>query len=651
MDILAAKEEYTTAMRLGQKECRERLSAGKSQYPAVLDDILGDTIVTYQTLGHIEIPAERIKGIRSAGRTTTFSASFLPLAKPNTEFASKWVNLCMAHLGETGIRDPITCYEYLGNFYVEEGNKRVSVLRYFGATRISAIVTRVLPAHSDDSRIKAYYEFLDFYKVSKLYTIQFRRPGDYPKLLALLGKEPDEVWTDEERRTFTAYFQYFLDAFVSLGDTVKGILAEEALLMWLKIHPYKDLGQLSASQLRKSLSALWPDVVSSTKQAEVKTSAAPAPETLGNIISRFISPTPGCVRVAFVHQLNPDVSAWVIGHEDGRKHLEKTFGALVECHSYYNANTDEAAEQLMEQAVTDGAQIIFTTAPKLNRITLKFAVQYPKIHFFNCSVDLPYSSVRAYYGRIFEAKFIAGAIAGAMAQDDRIGYVGSNPIVGVPASINAFALGALMTNPRAQIELRWSCCEGTPQQDFFRDGIRVISNRDVPTQDKQFTAFCNYGTYQLDDEGSLVSLASPVWVWGKFYQIVVESALAGTLKDDKANLRAVNYWLGMDSGVIDISLSDQLPTGVRMLAEVLRASMRERTLDPFRRKLVAQDGTVISDGSRRLTPDELLRMDWLCHNISGSIPTFDELLPVSQSLVRELGVYKDQLPVLKENIT
>ena len=205
-----------------------------------------------------------------------------------------------------------------------------------------------------------------------------------------------------------------------------------------------------------------------------------------------------------------------------------------------------------------------------------------------------------------------------------------------------------MTNPRAQIELRWACCPGSPQQDFFRDGIRVISNRDVPSQHKSFVAFCNYGTYQMDDEGSLVPLASPVWAWGKFYQIVVASALAGTLKDDKANLRAINYWLGMDSGVIDIKLSDQLPTGVRMLAEVLRDAMRERTLDPFRRKLIAQDGRIINDGSRSLTPDELLRMDWLCHNVIGSIPAFDELLPASQSIVRELGIYKDKIPVVKE---
>jgi len=87
-----------------------------------------------------------------------------------------------------------------------------------------------------------------------------------------------------------------------------------------------------------------------------------------------------------------------------------------------------------------------------------------------------------------------------------------------------------------------------------------------------------------------------------------------------------------------------------MMAELLRKSMRERTLDPFRRKLTAQDGRIISDGSRRLSPDELLRMDWLCHNVVGSIPAFDELIPTSQSLVRELGIYKDQIPALKENL-
>ena len=652
MEFIEAKEEYVAALRRAQREYKDRTFAGKNPHPAVLDELLDDNAANVvQDIGLVEIPAQRIVGTRSAGRISTFSASFLPLAKPSSEFAIKWITLCQAHMGEVGIRDPISCFEYLGNFYVQEGNKRVSVLRYFGAPRIPGTVKRILPQRSEEPRIKAYYEFLEFYKSSKLYIIQFRRPGDYAKLLAHLGKDPADIWTEDERRTFNAYFHYFLDAFDSLNVALSDVLPEEALLMWLKINPYKDLGQLTATQLRKSLAALWPDVVTSTQQTEVTVEAAPIAESKSGILNWIMSSAPDQVHVAFVHQLDPLSSTWVLGHEDGRIHLEETFGEKVVCRSYYDANSDETAAVLIEQAIDEGAQIIFTTAPKLNRITLKFAVKYPKLHFFNCSVDLPYSSVRAYYGRIFEAKFITGAIAGAMAQDDRIGYVGSNPIYGVPASINAFALGALMTNPRAEIELRWSCCEGTPQADFFRDGIRIISNRDVPTQNKMYMEFCNYGTYQMDDQGGLIPLASPVWVWGKFYEIIVESALAGTLKDDKANLRAINYWLGMDSGVIDISLSDRLPIGVRTLAELLRTSMRERTLDPFRRKLTAQDGRIISDGSRRLSPDELLRMDWLCHNVMGSIPTFDEILPMSRSIVRELGVYKDQIPAIKEKST
>ena len=59
----------------------------------------------------------------------------------------------------------------------------------------------------------------------------------------------------------------------------------------------------------------------------------------------------------------------------------------------------------------------------------------------NCSASMPYTGVRTYYSRIYEGKFLTGAIAGAMSRDGLIGYVASNPIFGVPASINAFALG------------------------------------------------------------------------------------------------------------------------------------------------------------------------------------------------------------------
>ena len=646
-----ALDEYYQALRLGQREYRELMSAGKPVHPAVLDDILPD-ISTEAVLdvGLIEIPAERIVGTKSAGRITAFTPSFRPLLESKSEFGIKWINLCSAHLGDTGITDPILCYEYLGNFYVQEGNKRVSVLRHFGSPRIPGTVKRIMPKPSQDPRIRAYYEFIDFYKASRLYIIQFRRPGDYAKLLGFLGKKTGETWTEEERRTFNSYYHYFLEAFHSL-NVRDDILPEEALLLWLTLYPFQDLGRLSGTQLKKSLIALRNELVThSRKEDAVKVQTKAQDESRNSILSRIYSVLDQ-LDVAFIYQLEPEKSVWVTGHDEGRQHIEEVFGDRIKVRTYVGANTPEKTEELLEQAIQDGAEVVFTTAPPMSRATLRFALKYPKVRFLNCSVDQPYSSIRTYYGRIYESKFITGAIAGAMANDDRIGYIAAYPILGVPASINAFALGAQLTNPRAQVELRWSCLPGNPQADFFSDGIRVVSNRTAPTQVKQYMDFCRYGTFLMDDTGGLIALGTPIWVWGKFYEFIIRSILSGGMQRDKGDSTAVNYWLGMDSGVIGVEYSARLPEGVRQMAKILERGLKDGSVDPFRRKIIAQDGSIKNDGSHILSPDELLRMDWLCDNVVGQIPSFEEILPYSQNMVRELGIYRDQISTTEKEKT
>ena len=641
-----AADEYSLALKKGQREYKELTAAGRDPHPLVLDEILPPGFTdSVQEVGLMEIPAERIVGVKSAGRITAFSASFHPLLETKTEFAMKWMNLCKAHLGEAGIHDPILCYEYLGDFYVQEGNKRVSVLRHFGAPRIPSIVRRILPARNDDPRIKAYYEFLDFFKVSRLYTVQFRRPGDYARLLKHLGKKPEDVWTEEDRRNFNAYYHYFQEAFQALNKGQEEVLCEEALLLWLDLYPYQDLGRLTATELRTTLAALWEDVVS-TSQDAVQMETKPQEAAKAGIIERILS-VPDHLNVAFVHQMSPEESIWVQSHEEGRLHIEEVFGRKITTRSYFGASNAEKAEAAIEQAISDGAQVVFTTAPPLSRATLKAAVAYPRIRFLNCSVSQAYSSIRTYYGRIFEAKFITGAIAGAMAQNNRIGYIGSYPIFGSLASVNAFALGAQMTNPRAEVELRWTCVPGTPQEDFFADGIRVISNRE-PTQNLVQQDFCNYGTYLMDDLGELISLGSPIWVWGKFYEFVIRNIMNGGWKADKGEGKAVNYWLGMDSGIIDLDLSRKLPAGVRQMAKILRYGLLSGELDPFRRRIVAQDGTIKNDGTTTLTPEQLIHMDWLVENVVGAIPPIEEIELRSQPLIRELGIYRDKIPTEKE---
>ena len=646
MDLLEAREEYQKARRRAQKEIRELRMQGKRTVPAVLDNIIGENYTgTVQHIGIVNIPMDRVVGTKTAGRTTAFSPNFMPTLGTETEFAQKWMHLCVTHMSDEGIRTPIICYEYLGSFYVQEGNKRVSVMKHFGASQIPGTVYRVMPEEGNMPQV--YREFLSFYKATGLYDVQYRQAGDYEKLLSYLGKDISQEWTQRERRTFRAYFRYFKEAFQALRGRELDILPEEALLLWLKVYPFKDLGSLTGDEIKQALSRMWPDVVSLSQQSPVEVDILADTELKGSLLNMLLPGTPSHLNVAFVYQLNPEISTWAQAHEQGAEYMYKVLSDRVSIRHYYHADTPEEAEELLEQAVLDGAEVVFATTPKLSRPTLKMSVRYPRVKFLNCSVDAPYSSMRTYYSRVYEGKFITGAIAGAMANNDRIGYIGSYPILGVPASINAFALGAQLTNPRAKIDLRWSCQGGSPVEDFIASGINVISNRDVPTNDNKYLEFGTYGTYMVED-GKLYPLGSPTWLWGHFYENVILSILNGSWHKSKNNPHAVNYWWGMDSGVIDVQLADSLPEGLAQLTHMLREGLRNGTFEPFHRKLVAQDGRIINDGSRDLTPEELLHMDWLCENVIGEIPAFDQIAPFARDMVRELGVYRDTIPMEKE---
>ena len=80
-------------------------------------------------------------GTKTESRSNAFAGIFVPILRENTEFAYKWAVTGASHVNE-GIRDPIKAYEYMNKFYVEEGNKRVSVLKYYDAVSVPGVVTR-----------------------------------------------------------------------------------------------------------------------------------------------------------------------------------------------------------------------------------------------------------------------------------------------------------------------------------------------------------------------------------------------------------------------------------------------------------------------------------------------------------------------------
>lgn len=643
------KEHYRQALKAAHKEQRQHVQRGTYPYLQILDEILPAYMTAGEVnLGLINIPIDKIVGTKTKGRTHAFAANFMPLLGEDSEFGLKWRNLCNAHLSDTGIRDPIFCYEFLGRFYVQEGNKRVSVLKYFGAASVPGNVIRILPAESASMEVVAYREFLTYYPLTKLYEVSFTQLGAFPKLQAAMGYDMDHEWTEEEKRRFLSGHCFFAEQFRKLGGGELPITTADAMLEWLKVYPFSKIKKMSTQELYRSLEAMWPEIkaIGSKNGIEVHTKDVSL-EDKDYRNRRTFSMMPSYLNIAFIHEMKPENSNWIRAHEEGIDHLEETMGEQVVVQRFAGVGAGEMAEKAMEIAVKNGAEIIFTTTASLITACRRVSARHPEVKVFNCSVCMPYTDIRTYYSRIYEGKFISGAIAGALSKGDDIGYIASYPIYGVPAGINAFALGAQLTRTNARIHLRWSCMDGDPVKELREQNINMISSLDIP---QQACKEGQWGTFRILADGQTELIASPYWDWGAFYVQITRSFLSREWDASvfgKREDHAVNYWWGIASGVVGLQWTDKLPEGTKTLASLLKEDFKLGTLDPFRRKIVSQDAVIRNDGTKVFTAEEILHMDWLCDNIFGSIPTYGELNEKGKSIARLQGIYRDSIPPQK----
>lgn len=628
--------DYEKAYRMGKKE---------GGTPAVLDDILKERNITASggiPLGLVQIPAEQIVGTKSAARSAAFSKGFYPLLKADTEFAAKWMALYQAHLDE-GIREPVKAYEFMNRFYIEEGNKRVSVLKFVGAVSVLGTVTRIIPPHSEDKETRIYYEFMDFYHLSGVNYIWFSQPGSFAKLQYLLGKRPDEEWSDDDKLDFSSAYTRFSAEFEARGGKKLEVLPGDAFLSFIGLYGYEVIKNMTAAELKEKLAKSWDEfkLLRTEQSLELQMDPADEKDIKKNIFERLFPISVPKQKVAFIHEETAETSAWTYAHELGRLHLQQMFSDQVST-ACYNNGSEENAEELLEAAVQNGSNLIFTTSPIFLKASLKAAIEHPEVKILNCSLNTSHRHIRTYYGRMYEPKFLMGAIAGALSENGKIGYIANYPIFGMAASINAFALGAKMVNPRAKIYLEWSTLKNHDvEQSFAQKGIRYISGRDMIAPD---SANRQFGLYRMGENGPW-SLAMPVWHWGKFYEKMIWNIMDGSWKyDDASNeTKGLNYWWGMSAGIVDVICSQHLPIGTARLIELLKKTICSGEFNPFSGILYSQQGIVQKDAGKALSPEEIITMDWLAENVIDSIPQKDALVEKAKAVVSLQGLVEGSI--------
>ena len=632
--------EYMNAVRLGKKEYQHAILKEKSPFLPVLDEMIKDVdIVSEVNLGIMTIPLDNIVGTKTAGRTQAFASNFMPLMNEKSEFCVKWCNVYDYQM-EKGIDEPVIVYEYMNRFYVQEGNKRVSVLKYLKAYGIVARVIRLIPKKNDNPEVQIYYEFLDFYKATASYNVRFEKEGKYERLLKAINVSPDNPLDKEEQKEFRQTYEIFEVVFKKFYIDGMNLSVADAFLKYVELFGYDTVKKRNESQIKADFKNLKNELLLSAKGSQIELVTQPKEELhtgekLLNWLWSVSKIEPEMLKIAFIYPKTSETSRWTYGHELGRIYLEESFHGKLKTVVYDHADSEEEVCNCIKQAINDRCNVIFAVGPQMAVQCVKTAVQHPEVKIFNCSINMSYSSICNYYPRTFEAKFLMGALAAAMSETDKIGYMADYPIYGMVANINAFALGASMINPRIKVYLNWSGLTDKPEDIEWDKDIEIISGVDMIVPEK---ASREYGLYRLEN-GRIENLAMVFCNWGKFYEKMIKQICFGSpeirnMKKEKAS----NFWWGMSEDVMDIIYSDNIPNASHRLLDLLSNSICNGTLHPFEGKIYAQNDRLVSEDIYKLPLMEIIQMNWLLNNIIGEIPPIEAFKKDAQSLLRLQGV-------------
>ncbi|MCD6546172.1 MAG: BMP family ABC transporter substrate-binding protein, partial [Thermotogae bacterium] len=230
------------------------------------------------------------------------------------------------------------------------------------------------------------------------------------------------------------------------------------------------------------------------------------------------------LKVAFIYIGPTGDAGWTYAHDQGRIYAEKVLDGKIT--TTYIESVPEGMESYntIKSLAKRGYNVIFTTSFGYMDATLMAAQEFPKIHFFHCSGYKTAENMTAYFGRMYQPRFLSGIVAGMMTKSNIIGYVAAHPIPEVIRGINAFALGVKLVNPRAKVKVVWTntwydpATEKEAALSLIDAGADVIAqHQDSPAPQQ---AAQERGVYSIGYNSDMSAFApkahltAPIWNWG-----------------------------------------------------------------------------------------------------------------------------------------
>ena len=345
---------------------------------------------------------------------------------------------------------------------------------------------------------------------------------------------------------------------------------------------------------------------------------------------KAVTPPPAAekLKVAFVYSSPHNDGGWSQAEEDGRVYLQKNDPNVD---STYSESVPEGsqAEKVFRDYASAGYKLIFGCSFGYMDAMVNAAKDNPTVKFMHSAGYKRSDNLGTYFGRLRQADYLSGLIAGKMTKANKIGFVLPFSISQCIQEVNAFTVGLREVNPKATVTVVYTNSwfdpikEGDAAKSLLIQGCDVIvSGVDSPAPlDEAFKAG-KYGIgYDMDMAASMKTpaeaksvLTSRIWHWGPYYLKVAKAVEDGTWKSG-------DYWGGMADGIVDIApISPAVPKDVVDYVNTRKQLILDGKYTPFDGPMVNQKGVTIVPAGKTMSDADQLNLQWFVQGVIGDIP-------------------------------
>ncbi len=327
------------------------------------------------------------------------------------------------------------------------------------------------------------------------------------------------------------------------------------------------------------------------------------------------------LSACFVYVSPIGKAGWSYQHEQGRIEMERALGTKVTTRMVEAVPEGADSERVMRDLATQGCQLIFATSFGYLEPALRVAADFPAVKFEHVGGYKTAPNLATYNARYYEARYLAGMLAGQNSRSGVAGYVAGFPVPEVVQGINAFTLGMRAVNPKAEVKVVWLNAWFDPPRErdaalsLIGQGADVLTNHSGSPAVPQ--AAEERGVKVIAYQSDMIAfaphaqLAAVTHHWGGFYTRVAQSAIDGAWSP-----RPV--WGSMKEGFVRLAaLQPSLPKAQTDEIAAREKDITSGRFQPFSGRIV--DNTGRERQAAGMMPDEAIAtMDWYVQGVTGA---------------------------------